>query len=44
MCIVENTGDRLLVTNLFNDAQPLIRFEVTDVMTFADEPCAAAVR
>ena len=40
MCIVENQGDRLLVTNLFNHAQPLIRFEVTDVMTFADEPCA----
>jgi len=40
MCIVENLGDRLLVTNLFNYAQPLIRFEVTDVMTFADEPCA----
>jgi phenylacetate-CoA ligase len=39
MCIVENEGDRLLVTNLFNHAQPLIRFEVTDVMTFADDPC-----
>jgi phenylacetate-coenzyme A ligase PaaK-like adenylate-forming protein len=40
MCIVENLGDRLLVTNLFNHAQPLIRFEVGDVMEFADEPCA----
>jgi|SRR5829696_572555 len=40
MCIVENLGDRLLVTNLFNYAQPLIRFEVTDVMSFTDEPCA----
>ena len=40
MCIVEDAGDRLLVTNLFNHAQPLIRFEVTDVMSFADEPCA----
>jgi phenylacetate-CoA ligase len=39
MCIVENAGDRLLVTNLFNQAQPLIRFEVGDVMTFAGEPC-----
>ena len=39
-CIVEDAGDRLLVTNLFNYAQPLIRFEVTDVMSFADEPCA----
>src|SRR5215208_4773369 len=40
MCIVENLGDRLLVTNLFNHRQPLIRFEVGDVMTFADEACA----
>jgi len=40
MCIVENEGDRLLVTNLFNHAQPLIRFEVGDVMSFATEPCA----
>jgi phenylacetate-coenzyme A ligase PaaK-like adenylate-forming protein len=39
MCIVENLGDRLLVTNLFNSAQPLIRFEITDVMTFAGDPC-----
>jgi phenylacetate-CoA ligase len=39
MCIVENLGDRLLVTNLFNHAQPLIRFELGDVMAFTDEPC-----
>jgi phenylacetate-coenzyme A ligase PaaK-like adenylate-forming protein len=38
-CIVENLGDRLLVTNLYNRAQPLIRFELTDVMAFAGEPC-----
>ena len=39
MCIVENLGDRLLVTTLFNRAQPLIRFEITDVMAFAEAPC-----
>ena len=44
MCIVENVdengdpvppgevGARLLVTNLFNRTQPLIRFEVTDLV------------
>ena len=51
MCIVENVdddrrpvphgelGSRLLVTNLFNYAQPLIRFEVTDLVTTEPEPC-----
>jgi phenylacetate-CoA ligase len=32
-------GARLLVTNLSNLAQPLIRFEVSDVVTIAPEPC-----
>jgi phenylacetate-CoA ligase len=32
-------GARLLVTNLFNRVQPLIRFEVSDVVTFDPEPC-----
>ena len=51
MCIVENVdddfrpvpdgemGSRLLVTNLFNRAQPLIRFEVTDLVAIEPEPC-----
>jgi len=51
MCIVENVDDdgrpvpagergaRLLVTNLFNLVQPLIRFELPDVMTLDPEPC-----
>jgi phenylacetate-CoA ligase len=32
-------GTRLLVTSLFNRVQPLIRLELTDVMTFDPEPC-----
>jgi phenylacetate-CoA ligase len=51
MCIVENVdqdyrpvppgevGSRLLVTNLFNRTQPLIRFEVTDLVAVEPEPC-----
>jgi phenylacetate-CoA ligase len=51
LCIVENvdadgdpvppgeTGTRLLVTNLFNRVQPLIRFEITDVVAIDPEPC-----
>ncbi len=51
MCIVENvdeegrsvpageTGARLLVTNLFNRTQPLIRFEVSDLVSVDPEPC-----
>jgi phenylacetate-coenzyme A ligase PaaK-like adenylate-forming protein len=50
-CIVENvdedarpvppgeTGARLLVTNLFNRTQPLIRFEVSDLVAIEPEPC-----
>ena len=32
-------GARLLVTNLYNRVQPLIRLEVTDVVTLDPEPC-----
>ncbi len=32
-------GARVLVTNLSNFVQPLIRFEVSDVVTFDAEPC-----
>ena len=51
MCIVENVdddfrpvpdgelGSRLLITNLFNRVQPLIRFEVTDLVVIEPEPC-----
>lgn len=51
MCIVENVdedyrpvapgevGARLLVTNLFNRTQPLIRFEVSDLVSVEPEPC-----
>jgi phenylacetate-CoA ligase len=51
MCIVENVdddarpvppgeiGSRLLVTNLFNRTQPLIRFEISDLVAVEPEPC-----
>lgn len=51
MCVVENVdddfrpvpdgevGSRLLITNLFNRVQPLIRFEVTDLVAIEPEPC-----
>lgn len=51
MCIVENVdednrpvptgevGARILVTNLFNRVQPLIRFEVSDLIVVDPEPC-----
>jgi putative adenylate-forming enzyme len=32
-------GARLLVTNLYNRVQPLIRLEITDVVTIDPEPC-----
>jgi phenylacetate-coenzyme A ligase PaaK-like adenylate-forming protein len=32
-------GARVLVTNLYNQTQPLIRFELTDMVTLAAEPC-----
>jgi len=34
-----HTGEKVLVTNLFNRAQPLIRYEITDVTGYATEPC-----
>ena len=51
MCILENVdddgrpvapgeiGSRVLATNLFNRVQPLIRFEVSDLVAVAPEPC-----
>ena len=32
-------GARVLVTNLFNRIQPLIRYEIPDVVTIDPEPC-----
>jgi phenylacetate-coenzyme A ligase PaaK-like adenylate-forming protein len=32
-------GHRLLITNLFNFTQPLIRYEITDMVTMGEEPC-----
>src|SRR5207244_2415039 len=51
LCIVENVdssnrpvppgsrGDKILFTNLLNYTQPLIRYEVTDMLTMSGEPC-----
>ena len=33
-------GDKVLLTNLFNYTQPLIRYEVSDMVTIAKEPCS----
>ena len=33
------SGAKLLVTNLYNYTQPLIRYEVTDVVTFSGDRC-----
>jgi phenylacetate-CoA ligase len=32
-------GYKLLITNLFNYTQPLIRYEVSDMLTISKEPC-----
>ena len=32
-------ADRLLLTNLFNLAQPLIRYDLVDAVTMSDAPC-----
>jgi phenylacetate-coenzyme A ligase PaaK-like adenylate-forming protein len=32
-------AERLLLTNLFNLTQPLIRYDLTDAVTMTDEPC-----
>lgn len=33
------TGRRLLVTNLYNETLPQFRYEITDHLTLANEPC-----
>ena len=32
-------GSRLLITNLFNRTQPLIRYELNDLLTVSPDPC-----
>jgi phenylacetate-CoA ligase len=32
-------GSRLLITNLFNRTQPLIRYELNDLVAFSPDPC-----
>jgi phenylacetate-coenzyme A ligase PaaK-like adenylate-forming protein len=32
-------GSRLLITNLFNRTQPLIRYELNDLVTVSPDPC-----
>jgi phenylacetate-CoA ligase len=32
-------GDAILLTNLYNRTQPLIRYRIDDAMTITDEPC-----
>jgi phenylacetate-coenzyme A ligase PaaK-like adenylate-forming protein len=51
LCIVEivdrqnrpvpagQTGDKILVTNLFNRVQPFIRYEIGDVTGYSTKPC-----
>jgi phenylacetate-CoA ligase len=35
-----STGHKVLVTNLYNRALPLIRYELSDLVTVAEGPCA----
>jgi phenylacetate-coenzyme A ligase PaaK-like adenylate-forming protein len=35
-----HSGKKLLLTNLYNFTQPLIRYEVSDLLTAGAEPCA----
>lgn len=34
------TGNKVLVTNLFNLVQPFIRYEITDVTGYSTQPCS----
>ncbi len=33
------SGAKLLITNLYNYTQPLIRYEISDIVAFSDTPC-----
>ena len=37
--IVEVEDERILITNLFMRTQPIIRYEITDIVRVSDEPC-----
>ena len=39
LTIVEAEDERLLITNLFMKTQPVIRYEVTDMVRLHDDPC-----
>ena len=39
MTIVEAEDERLLITNLFMKTQPVIRYEVTDMVRLDPDPC-----
>jgi phenylacetate-coenzyme A ligase PaaK-like adenylate-forming protein len=32
-------GSKVLITSLYNHVQPIIRYEITDVVTMSDKPC-----
>jgi phenylacetate-coenzyme A ligase PaaK-like adenylate-forming protein len=34
------TGNKVLITNLFNLTQPFIRYEITDVTGYSTQPCS----
>lgn len=35
-------GNKILITNLFNELQPFIRYEVSDVAGYSTEPCGCS--
>ncbi len=37
-------GQKVLITNLANQVQPILRYEVGDIVTLADEPCRCGSR
>ncbi len=41
---VGQQGAKILVTNLANTVQPIIRYEVDDLVTLADRPCSCGSR
>ncbi len=41
--IVEVVDGKVLVTNLYNRTQPIIRFEVSDLITIDDRPCPCGI-
>jgi phenylacetate-coenzyme A ligase PaaK-like adenylate-forming protein len=41
---VGERSSKILITNLFNHALPLIRYELTDELTVLDEPCPCGSR